>query len=71
MNSSNVTEDANKSKSSFLQGENEMKMEEVGGLFVLIYDCVFSYIERSNPSVADWTRWWVNSSRYSDVIRLE
>ena len=54
-----------------LQGENEMKMEEVGGLFVLINDCVFSYIERSNPSVADWTRWWVNSSRYSDVIRLE
>ena len=47
-----------------------MKMEDIGGLFVLINDCVFSYIEKRNPSVTDWTRWWVNSSRYSDVIRL-
>lgn len=55
--------------SNIWQGEKEMKMEDVGGLFVLINDCVFSYIERRNPSVTDWTRWWVNSSRYSDVIR--
>ncbi|KAL5261489.1 hypothetical protein ACHWQZ_G007266 [Mnemiopsis leidyi] len=56
---------------SLWRGEKEMKMEELGGLFVLMNDCVFSYIERCNPSVTDWTRWWVNSSRYSDVIRTK
>lgn len=47
-----------------------MKLEELEGVFVSINDSIFSFIERSNPSVTDWTRWWVNSSRYSDVIRF-
>ena len=53
-----------------MQGDMRPSLEEVAHLYPIINDTLFSFVEKNNPGVQDWTRWWVVSNRYSHVLRL-